>query len=53
VERRRKKIEVSAAHIIRLANRFSLLSCDHFRDILDVQQVSIANSSPKLFVLTS
>ena len=40
-ERSGKKKEVFAAYIIRLANRFSLRSCDHFRNILDVQ-VSIA-----------
>jgi hypothetical protein len=40
-ERSGKKKEVFAAYIIRLANRFSLLSCGHFRGILDVQ-LSIA-----------
>lgn len=50
-ERSGKKKRIFAAYIIRLANRFSLHSCDHFRNILDVQ-VSIAKvAPPKLFAL--
>jgi hypothetical protein len=37
----KKKRSFFAAYIIRLANRFSLRSCDHFRNFLDVR-VSIA-----------
>lgn len=44
-ERSRKKKEVFTAYIIRLANSFSLLSCDHFRNILDMQ-LSIAKVVP-------